>query len=813
MTVCRVAVSQATYAIDRLYDYYVPEQLIQDVVPGVRVLVPFGIGNRKCEAFVVTMGEDTGQYKLKTVLAVLDEAPVLSESLLHLAAQMCSGLYCTFYECAKSMLPTGLWFDRRESWSVCEDISDEQLAELAEKNSTLALFNKGARELTTRELAQACGGKVPTAALKTLQEKHILQFHSSFDRKVGDQTIRMYALDMPVEEAMRRVEHGRNTVRLDVVSCLASEGAMARRELMYLTGVSSSTLRLMVRQNILREWYEEAFRLPDFSNIPPAEPFVLNAEQQQAYDGMRVLLDRRQAAAALLFGVTGSGKTQVYLSLIRHALEQGRGAILLVPEIGLTPQMIRRFVSHFGEQTAVLHSALSVGERYDSWKRIQSGAARVVIGTRSAVFAPVNNLGLIVIDEEQDGAYKSEHPPRYHARDIAKYRVVRENALLVLGSATPSVETYYGAKCGRYPVFTLRERYAGTELPEVVIADLRGTAREGSIGDVLGQSIAQTLAQNKQTILFLNRRGAARQVTCTACGWTPECPSCSVSLTYHSANHRLMCHYCGRSIPLPMRCPECGSTHLKTEGTGTQKLEEELTGLFPQARILRMDADTTMSKNAHERLLKQFSEHEADILIGTQMVTKGLDFESVTLVGVVDADQSLRAQDYRARERAFSLITQVVGRAGRRSTQGRAVIQTYSPEHPVLLTAARQDYERFYENEIAMRQALMCPPIRQIVLLTAVGERERDVLAAMIRVKQRIEGLMNGAFADFRYPVLGPAPAVILRVNNRYRYHLTIRCPDGKRRRALIGGILKEFAGDNRNRGVSLFADVNPQDV
>ncbi|MGN1031325.1 MAG: DEAD/DEAH box helicase family protein, partial [Butyricicoccaceae bacterium] len=355
MTVCRVAVSQATYAIDRLYDYHVPEQLIDDVVPGVRVLVPFGIGNRKCEAFVVTMGRDTGEYKLKSVSAVLDDAPVLSESLLHLAAQMCSGLYCTFYDCAKSMLPTGLWFDRHESWSVREEITDEQLAELAQSSQTLAMFNKGARELTTRELAQACGGKLPSAALKSLQEKGILQFHSSFDRKVNDRTIRMYGLDVPAEEAFRRVEKGRSPVRMDVVSCLASEGAMARRELMYLTGASSAVLRTMVRQNILREWQEEAFRLPDFSDVPAGEPFTLNAEQQAAYDSMSRMLDQRQAAAALLFGVTGSGKTQVYLSLIRHAVEQGRGAILLVPEIGLTPQMIRKFVSYFGDKTAVLH--------------------------------------------------------------------------------------------------------------------------------------------------------------------------------------------------------------------------------------------------------------------------------------------------------------------------------------------------------------------------------------------------------------------------------------------------------------------------
>ncbi|MDO4174887.1 MAG: primosomal protein N', partial [Eubacteriales bacterium] len=541
--------------------------------------------------------------------------------------------------------------------------------------------------------------------------------------------------------------------------------------------------------------------------------YVLSPSQQEAYRRMEPLLLSEKPEAALLYGVTGSGKTQVYIKLIERALQEGKGAIVLVPEIGLTPQFIRRFMAYFGDCTAVLHSGLSVGERYDSWKRIRSGDARVVVGTRSAVFAPVCRLGLIILDEEQDDAYKSDNSPRYHARDIAKYRAVQECALVVFGSATPSVETYYGAEQGKYPMMILRDRYAGAELPAVTIADMRGLTREGytsTIGPVLRQKMEECFTHKHQCILFLNRRGAAKQLTCTACGWMPECPSCSVSMTYHSVNGRLMCHYCGHSEPLPRCCPVCGSTHMKTEGIGTQKLETELREIFPETKVLRMDADTTGTKGAHAKLLEQFSAGKADILLGTQMVTKGLDFDNVTLVGIIDADQSLFAQDYRARERTFSLLTQVVGRAGRRAAQGQAVIQTYSPEHPVILHAARQDYERFYENEIELRRALQCPPVSQIVVLTAAAERERDVLEALVAVKERIERLMAGQFADFCYPVLGPAPAMVVRVQNRYRYHLSIRCPESKRRRELIGGILREFAANAKYRRVTLFADINP---
>lgn len=811
--ICAVAVDAATYAIDKLYSYRVPDELREQVQIGTRVLVPFGFGNKRAEAVVLAFRENTGGMKLKPVIEVLDDTPILTAQQLKLAAWMRERLYCTFFDCVHVMLPAGLWFKRNETYTLA---SDADLAALRQRDGdagrVLSLFDQPGQTLAVSDIRQRLGGKSVTRVLDALTGEGVLIYHSNTVQKSGDKTEKMLALDMEAGEAMARISR-RSPARQDVVSVLADGGWMSQKELVYMTGVTDAALRDMVKKGILCARQEERLRTPDFSEVPPAPPPVLSAQQQQAYDGLAALMDENAPCAALLFGVTGSGKTQVYLKLIAHALEQGKSAIVLVPEIGLTPQVMRQFAAQFGDTVAVLHSALSAGERYDGFKKIKSGRARVVIGTRSAVFAPVEHLGVLILDEEQDGAYKSEQSPRYHARDVAKYRAAHEGALLVLGSATPSVETYYGAKQGKYPVFSLTERFMGTSLPEVQIADLRGQAREGRsgvIGHQLESELIDTLQKGKQAILFLNRRGNSRVIGCALCGWVPECPSCSTSMTYHSASGRAMCHYCGASVKITGTCPICGGTSLFTETPGTQKVEQELHEKFPSARVLRMDADTMTTKGAHEKLLAQFAKGGADILLGTQMVTKGLDFENVTLVGVLDADQSLYAQDYRARERTFSLITQVVGRAGRRFDTGKAVIQTYSPTHPVILTAARQDYEAFYEREMETRQALQCPPVRDLTVLTAVGEVEQQVLASLLSLKTRLQSLMEGQYADVKAPVLGPAAAQVVKIMGRYRYHLTMRAQNTARWRALIAGVMREFLQDSKNRGVTVFADENP---
>lgn len=811
--ICAVAVDAATYAIDKLYSYRVPDELREQVLIGTRVLVPFGFGNKRAEAVVLAFREDAGGMKLKPIIEVLDDTPILTAPQLKLAAWMRERLYCTFFDCVRVMLPAGLWFKRNETYTLSPDAD---LAALWQRDGdtgrVMQLFDQPGQTLAVSDIRQRLGGKSVTRVLDALTGEGVLLYHSNTVQKSGDKTEKMLALDMEAGEAMARIGR-RSLARLDVVSVLADGGWMSQKELVYMTGVTDAALRDMVKKGMLRARQEERLRTPDFSEVPPAPPPVLSAQQQQAYDGLAALMDEDAPRAALLFGVTGSGKTQVYLRLIAHALEQGKSAIVLVPEIGLTPQVMRQFAAQFGDTVAVLHSALSAGERYDSFKKIKSGRARVVIGTRSAVFAPVERLGVLILDEEQDGAYKSEQSPRYHARDVAKYRAAHEGALLVLGSATPSVETYYGAKRGKYPVFSLTERFMGTSLPEVQIADLRGQAREGRsgvIGQQLESELIDTLNRGKQAILFLNRRGNSRVIGCALCGWVPECPSCSTSMTYHSASGRAMCHYCGASVKITGTCPVCGGASLFTETPGTQKVEQELHEKFPSARVLRMDADTMTTKGAHEKLLTQFAKGGADILLGTQMVTKGLDFENVTLVGVLDADQSLYAQDYRARERTFSLITQVVGRAGRRFDTGKAVIQTYSPTHPVILTAARQDYEAFYEREMETRQALQCPPVCDLTVLTAVGEVEQQVLASLISLKTRLQSLMEGQYADVKAPVLGPAAAQVVKVMGRYRYHLTMRAQNTARWRALVAGVMREFLRDSKNRGVTVFADENP---
>lgn len=811
--VCAVAVDAAPYAIDKLYDYRIPDRLAEQARVGCRVLVPFGRGNKRSEGVILLLRpDDWPQNRLKSLTEVLDETPVLSQQQIRLAAWMRDRLYCTFFDCLRLMLPSGLWFRRRETYSLLRQPEPDADLE-PQLRDIMALFSEQTPERAVDELRTLTASRCTNGMLDRLERAGYLEYHSYIQQKALDKTEKMLSLAVDPAEAMQRASRARTPAQMDVVSLLADGCSMSQKELNYMTGASDSVLRGMIKRGMLSVHKVESLRMPDYSDIEEIPAPVLSDHQQKAYEGLRALLDQKSAQAALLFGVTGSGKTQIYLRLIDDALAQDRSAIMLVPEIGLTPQFVRLFVGRFGDTVTVLHSALSAGERYDSWKKIRSGRARVVIGTRSAVFAPVQDLGLILMDEEQDSAYRSEQAPRYHARDIAKYRAAQEGALLVLGSATPSVESYYGATQGKYPVFRLPERYQGVALPEVLIADRRGEARSGwdyTIGGTLYEALTETLERGEQAILFLNRRGNSRVIGCSMCGWIPECPSCSTTLTYHSASGRAMCHFCGVSIKITGLCPVCGSPHLFTESAGTQKVEEELHKLIPSARVLRMDADTTATKHAHERLLEAFRKGHADILLGTQMVAKGLDFARVTLVGVLDADQSLYAQDYCARERTFSLITQVVGRAGRRDTQGRAIIQTYSPEHPVILSAARQDYEQFYAREIETRHALCMPPTQQLLLLTATGAVEQDVMAALLRLKTRLLSLMQGQFSDFSYPVLGPSPASVVRVMGRYRYHLAIRCPDSKRRRQLISGVMIEFSRAPQNRGVSIFADLNP---
>ena len=548
--------------------------------------------------------------------------------------------------------------------------------------------------------------------------------------------------------------------------------------------------------------------------IKPAKldgPLILNEEQNRCYLGLSQQMQQTNPGVALLYGVTGSGKTSVYIRLIQAALEQGKSAMLLVPEIALTPQLLSTLAAYFGDNIAVLHSSLSAGERYDQWKRVRRGEAGVVVGTRSAVFAPCAP-GLIILDEEQEHSYKSENNPRYSAKEVAIWRGARENALVLLGSATPSIETMYRAKSGTYCLYTLKERFGSRPLPAVEIVDMREELKLGndlSLSIPLREAMVDTWKHDKQTILLLNRRGNARCLVCVDCRETPECPRCSVRLTYHSANNRLMCHYCGYSQPASNRCPGCGGP-LKTIGTGTQRVQTELNRLIPEMETIRMDADTVSAVNTHEKILDRFQREKIPVLIGTQMVAKGLNLPDVTLVGVLDADLSLYTGGYRAGETTFNMLTQVVGRAGRGNTPGRAIIQTLVPEHQVVKLAAQQDYDGFYDLEINLRRVQNMPPFGDFGLVTFTGQEETAVLRGAVKFRDSLNVLLKQpAYLQERCTVLGPAPCPVPKINYNFRYRLTLRCGMTRNLRLLLAHLLREFSKDNMNRGVSAFVDIN----
>lgn len=816
---CKVAVAAATYGIDKPYTYLVPAGFSDGLQPGMRVIVPFGRGNRRSEGVVLELHSAESEHKLKCLSAILDEQPVIDHDAIRLALWMREWYFCTVYDAVKAMLPAGLYYNLQDCYQIADGLdlasAKEKAADISLSDRVLDLIVGAGGSVSRKSLREAFGPTNPSKALHTLLERKILRLETSAQRGVGDKREQIAMLALPQEEAEEIVQKGRSKLRRAVVQLLGNVGSASAKDIAYFTGAKGKTLRELERMGVITLFEREIFRRPELDAVEPVPRPVLNEQQQAAFQGLLKLERSGQAKCALLYGVTGSGKTAVYINLIHEVLAQGKSALVLVPEIGLTPQLLRRFAAQFGSQVAVLHSSLAAGERYDEWKRARRGDARVVIGTRSAIFAPLPNLGLIVLDEEQEGSYKSENTPRYHAREVAKYRCTQQNALLLLASATPSVESMFHAKSGRYHLFTLTKRYNQQAMPRVLIADSKEELRAGnpsSISSVLREELEENLRRGEQSILFLNRRGASRMVVCAQCGEIPQCDRCSVKLTYHSANGRLMCHYCGHSEPLPEVCPKCGGP-LTFVGSGTQKVESELGELFPNTKVLRMDADTISAAHTHRQLLQQFEQEQIPILLGTQMVAKGLDFENVTLVGVIDADLTLYVDDFRAGERTFSLLTQVIGRAGRGSRPGRAVIQSFTPQNEIILAAARQDYDGFYQGEIVLRQLRRFPPFEDLFVLSVTGPEEGAVLRGSMRLREGLTAWQNSpVMAQHPFGILGPAPANIVKVNGRYRYRITVSGQNNRAMRTMISQLLQAAASDNRNRGLAVFADLNPQD-
>ncbi len=817
LEIARVALSGVPYSADKLYSYLVPPELADACRAGVRVTVPFGRGNRRTEGFVLETLREAADKPLKPILAVLDESPLLDESLLRLAKWMKARYFCTVYDALRTILPAGIWFRYRETYRLADGVQESDLSVLAAANQTDALLLQAitARGEMERSELEEVGGTQTAKHLKALCEQGVLYSETRAIRQVSDKSVRMVSLAVSAEDALAAVEPKRRSapLRYAAVEMLCAEGTLSSSDICYYTGASLQTLRGLEKAGIVSFAKQEVLRVSRYTPAELAVPIVLNEEQQAAFDGIFPLIARHEAGAALLHGVTASGKTQVYIRLIEETLSLGCTAMLLVPEIALTPQMMSKFTAYFGDRVAMLHSGLQLTERYDQWKRIRRGEVKVVLGTRSAVFAPISNLGLVIMDEEQEPTYVSENPPRYHTRDVAQFRCAQSGALLLLGSATPTVETMYYARGGRYQVFSLHRRYNERALPKVLIADLREELRAGNetaISEPLRRELEENLSRGEQSILFLNRRGNSRMLLCGECGEAPECPRCSVPMTYHSANGRLMCHYCGHSEPTIERCPQCGGI-MKRIGIGTQKVEEDLNALFPKAKVLRMDTDTVGASHGHEKLLRQFEEEKIPILLGTQMVAKGLDFENVTLVGVLCADSSLYIDNYRAPERTFSLLSQVVGRAGRGSKQGRAVIQTFTPENEVICAAAAQDYEAFYAGEIKMRRLRRYPPFADLFSFTVTGADEGRVIRAAKALRDALEYAVTrrGELSALGIEVLGPAGASVVKVNNRYRYRVFLVGKGCAALRRLVAEYLYAFYQHKENRGLDIFADCN----
>lgn len=810
----KIAVSAANFAIDKPYSYWIPQDMA--LAPGQRVMVPFGRANRRTEGIVLTV-EPGSEDKLKPVESCLDDGPILTETQLRLAAFLRERYFCTFFDAIRVMLPAGLWFRTRLTVSLTEERSW--------KDKTIR--KEGAAELL--ELLENLGGTAQEEALRNfisdedslrevlsyLRQKKWITCQTDFLRKTQDKSEKIATLAQSPEETMAYAASRPKSAAMQrqVLELLCSVGSAAVKDVCYFTGASAATVNRLEKLGYLTLSQRPVLRCREIRPAKLSGPLVLNEEQQACFEGLASQMAREEPGVALLYGVTGSGKTSVYIRLIQTCLEKGKSAMLLVPEIALTPQLLGILAAYFGTQVAVLHSSLSAAERYDQWKRVKSGDARVVVGTRSAVFAPCTP-GLLILDEEQEHSYKSESAPRYDAKEVAIWRGAKEKALVVLGSATPSIESMYRAKTGLYRLYTLRQRYNGRPLPEVEIVDMREELKLGndtSLSIPLRQRILETRQAGKQTILLLNRRGNSRALVCIDCRQTPECPRCSVHLTYHSANSRLMCHYCGFSMAAPARCPACGGP-LKAIGTGTQKVQQELAALFPDMETSRMDADTVSAVNTHEKILEHFQKENVPVLLGTQMVAKGLNLPNVTLVGVLDGDLSLYSGGFRAGETTFNMLTQVVGRAGRGDSAGRAVIQTLQPEHQVIGLAAKQDYDGFYDLEIRLRQAQAAPPFGDFALVTFSGQEEGQVLRGAAVFRDSLNAWLRQV-PEEKCGVLGPAPCVVPKVNYNYRYQLTLRCHMTRPLRQLLAALLRKFSQDKANRGVNAYIDVNGYDM
>lgn len=809
--IAAVAVENSAFSFDKPFLYLLGEE---KCCPGCRVLVPFGRGNKCRQGIVLSVLGYNGEEKLKRISQVIDESPILNDEMLKLAEWLKERTFCTYFEAAKAVLPSGMCHRTVTTYTAVPNLD---LSECSTDEKQIYNFLLSQKDYVEGEkLLKKLGFSPEISLLEKMVKKGLLIRNFDSVRKTGDLTVKTVRLTDGGREILETTER-LTKKQLNALDVLRDIGTVSVKELCYFTGFTASVVQALERKGLVEVFENEIYRDP-YENktvTPQRNKIVLNDEQQNAFENMLGQYSAGKGGAALLYGVTGSGKTMVYLRLIDEMLDKGKNVIVMVPEIALTPQTLNLFMNRYGREVAVFHSALSAGQRLDEWKRVRNENVRIVVGTRSAVFAPLENIGLIIIDEEQEHTYKSEQTPRYSAKDVARFRCAYHKALLVFSSATPSVETYAKAQAGQYTLNRLTKRYSSSVLPDVRIVDMltEALSQSSNFSEELSSRLQYNLENGKQSILLINRRGYNTFAECKACGHVLTCPSCSISMTYHHANGRLMCHYCGYSEPFTDVCPECGSHDVRYSGTGTQKIEDELAALFPEARILRMDADSTMGRYSHENKLRDFADGKYDILLGTQMVAKGLDFEKVTLVGVINADQQLNNDDFRSQERTFDLLTQVVGRAGRGQYAGTAVIQTCNPENDVINIAAQQDYDAFFKGELKTRKMLIYPPYCDICLIGFVGENEPKVRVASQKFTDRLKEKLGGEYNDLKIIALGPMTARVSKISNKFRYRLILKCKNTKRFRALMNELMKYTGTDRAYNDVSVYIDINPENI
>lgn len=812
-TIASIALSNTTREFDREYSYLVPDALLGSVRPGVRVIVPFGKGNRPREGYVLGLGDASAFKNLKEIDRALDPSPVLNERMLRLAAWMRKRYICTYSDAFRCILPAGIGTEciRMVKLKKRDTALKGNAAKIAE------LLEEAGGECSYESLRSASGIEGLSSYLKELEGDGIITVIDCFESRVKQKKLRVAGLAIPVEEALELIEGGRlkKIQQIRVLEILLENEYIAVPDLTRFAGVSPAVLNTLKKYGYIYFKEIEVNRDPLKSRqYERTEPLRPTAQQARALEKLEVFIEEGGFHEALLHGVTGSGKTEVYLQLMKRVLDKGQQALMLVPEIALTPQAVERLMSRFGEDVAVLHSRLSLGERFDQWRLIKDGRKRIVVGARSAVFAPLDRPGLIIIDEEHESSYKSETTPRYHAADVARERCSMEGALLLYGSATPAVDTYFRALGGKIALIELDERANKLPLPEVELVDMRLELAEGNkamFSGSLVQKLEDNLQRKGQTILFLNRRGYSSFVMCRSCGLVLKCTSCSLPMTYHHNGGRLICHYCGFTIKEPSTCPKCGSPNIRQFGTGTQKVEEELKKRFRDCSVLRMDLDTTGYKNSHEELLRRFRDEKVDIMVGTQMIAKGHDFPNVTLVGVLAADSLLNMGDYRASERTFQLLTQVAGRAGRGEAAGRVVIQSYNIEDYSINAACRQDYKSFFRQELSLRKKLEFPPFTNIGEVVLSGTDDKGAFIGAREMKKDLEKDLSLNRGDVK--ILGPARTPITKIRGKYRWRLILKCPDIDALVEVLSRVRDGFHRNKRSPQVELSMDINPMNM